>query len=65
MTYLHRDIADKAFERRFEISEHIKVSGANLTNGLLSIELVRDVQEEKNPRNISISSSAIEHEKAV
>ncbi len=64
MTYLHRDIADKAFERRFEISEHIKVSGANLTNGLLSIELVRDVQEEKNPRNISISSSAIEHEKA-
>jgi molecular chaperone IbpA len=64
VTYLHRDIADKAFERRFEISEHIKVSGANLTNGLLSIELVRDVQEEKNPRNISISSSAIEHEKA-
>lgn len=64
MTFLHRGIAGKAFERRFEISEHIKVSGANLTNGLLSIELVRDVQEEKNPRNISISSSAIEHEKA-
>jgi molecular chaperone IbpA len=64
VTYLHRGIADKAFERRFEISEHIKVSGANLTNGLLSIELVRDVLEEKKPRNISISSSAIEHEKA-
>tara|TARA_B110000208_G_C11695651_1_gene403967 strand:+ start:33 stop:230 length:198 start_codon:yes stop_codon:yes gene_type:complete len=64
VTFLHRGIAGKAFERRFEISEHIKVSGANLTNGLLSIELVRDVQEEKNPRNISISSSAIEHEKA-
>ena len=64
MTFLRRGIADKAFERWFEISEHIKVSGANLTNGLLSIELVRDVQEEKTPRNISISSSAIEHEKA-
>ena len=64
MTFLRRGIADKAFERWFEISEHIKVSGANLTNGLLSIELVRDVQEEKNPRNISISSNAIEHEKA-
>jgi molecular chaperone IbpA len=64
VTFLHRGIAGKAFERRFEISKHIKVSGANLTNGLLSIELVRDVQEEKNPRNISISSSAIEHEKA-
>ena len=64
MTFLHRGMAGKAFERRFEIPEHIKVCGANLTNGLLSIELVRDVQEEKNPRNISISSSAIEHEKA-
>ena len=64
MTFLRRGIADKAVERWFEISEHRKVSGANLTNGLLSIELVRDVQEEKNPRNISISSSAIEHEKA-
>ena len=64
MTFLRRGIADKAFERWFEISEHIKVSGANLTNGLLSIELVRDVQEEKNSRNIYISSSAIEREKA-
>ena len=64
MTYLHRGIAGRAFERRFEIAEHIKVSGAGLTNGLLSIELVRDVTEEKKPRNISISSRAIEHKKA-
>ena len=61
MTYLHRG---RAFERWFEVAEHIKVSGAGLTNGLLSIELVRDVTEEKKPRNISISSRAIEHKKA-
>ena len=48
VTYLHRGIAGRAFERRFEVAEHIKESGAGLTNGLLSIELVRDVTEEKN-----------------
>ena len=64
VTYLQRGIAGRAFERRFEIAEHIKVSGAGLTDGMLSIELVRDVPEEKKPRNISISSRAIEHKKA-
>lgn len=64
VTYLHQGIAGRAFERRFEIAEHIKVSSADLTNGLLSIELVRDVPEEKKPRKISISSNAIEHKKA-
>ena len=64
MTYLHRGIAGRAFERRFEIAEHIKVSGAGLTNGLLSIKLIRDVPEGKKPLNISVSSRAIDHKKA-
>ncbi|MDA0704711.1 MAG: Hsp20 family protein [Proteobacteria bacterium] len=52
--YLHRGIARRAFERRFQLADHIKVSGANLENGLLHIELVREVPEEKRPRTISI-----------
>lgn len=63
-TYLHRGIAGRAFERRFEIADHIKVTSADLVNGLLSIELVREVPEEKKPRKISISTKALEHKKA-
>lgn len=63
-TYLHHGIAGRAFERRFEVADHIKVSGADLTNGLLSIELVREVPEEKKPRKISISNKSLEHKKA-
>ncbi|NQW01416.1 MAG: Hsp20 family protein [Rhodospirillales bacterium] len=63
-TYLHRGIAGRAFERRFEIADHIKVTGADLSHGLLSVELVREVPEEKKPRTIAISSKAIEHKKA-
>lgn len=63
-SYLHRGIAGRAFERRFEIADHIKVTGADLSNGLLTIELVREVPEEKKPRKISISTKALEHKKA-
>ena len=56
--YLHRGIATRAFERRFELAEHIKVTGAGLENGLLSIELARDVPEAKKPRTIKIGSAA-------
>jgi len=64
VTYLHRGIAGRAFERRFELADHIKVSGANLVNGLLQVDLVREVPEEKKPRNISINTKAIPHKKA-
>ena len=64
VTYLHRGIAGRAFERRFELAEHIKVSGANLVNGLLQVELVREVPEEKKPRSIAINTKAIPHKKA-
>lgn len=52
--YLHRGIAGRSFERRFALAEHIKVTGANLVDGLLHIELTREVPEEKRPRKIEI-----------
>ncbi len=55
---LYRGIARRAFERRFQLADYIKVSGANLENGLLSVELAREVPEEKKPRKIAIGSSA-------
>ncbi|MGE4527853.1 MAG: Hsp20 family protein [Rhodospirillaceae bacterium] len=55
-TFLHRGIAARAFERRFELASHIKVKGASLENGLLHIELMREVPEELKPRKIAISA---------
>lgn len=54
-TFLHRGIAARDFEHRFQLAEHVKVVGANLENGLLSIELVREVPEAMKPRRISIN----------
>lgn len=55
-TYLHRGIAGRAFERRFELDDHIKVVGGSLVNGLLNIDLRREVPEEKKPRKITIET---------
>ena len=55
--YLHRGISGRSFERRFALAEHIKVTGANLVNGLLHIDLNREVPEEKKPRKIKIGSN--------
>jgi len=52
--YLHRGIPGTSFERRFELADHVKVANANLQNGLLTIELVREVPEEMKPRKIAI-----------
>ena len=57
VTYLHRGIAGRAFERRFQLADHIKVTGASLENGLLTIDLVREVPEAMKPRKIAITSS--------
>ena len=57
-TYLHRGIAGRSFERRFELADFIKVAGANLENGLLHVDLVREVPEEKKPRKIQIAAGA-------
>jgi molecular chaperone IbpA len=54
--YLYRGIAGRAFERRFELADHIKVVGAKLTNGLLNVELAREVPEAMKPRSIKIGN---------
>ena len=56
--FLHRGIATRAFERRFELADHIKASGARLENGLLHIDLVREVPEAMKPRTIKIETAA-------
>jgi len=56
-TYLHRGIATRAFERRFQLAEFVEVTGADLANGLLSIDLVREIPEAKKPRRIEIGGS--------
>jgi molecular chaperone IbpA len=56
--YLHRGIAGRAFERSFQLADHIKVVGATMVNGLLHVELVREVPEAKRPRTIKIETGA-------
>ena len=55
-TYLHRGLASRYFERRFELSDHVKVVGAKLLNGLLDIDLVREIPEALKPRRIAIGA---------
>lgn len=54
-TYLHRGIATRAFERRFHLADHVKVTGATHADGMLHIELVREIPEALKPRRIEIS----------
>lgn len=56
--YLHRGIASRAFERRFQLAEHIDVTGARLKHGLLHVDLVRLVPEALKPRKIAIGGAA-------
>jgi molecular chaperone IbpA len=55
--YLHRGIARRAFERRFQLADHIRVGGASLDNGLLHVDLVREVPEALKPRKIEIATA--------
>jgi molecular chaperone IbpA len=54
-TFLHQGIAGRSFERRFQLAEHVRVEGASLVNGLLNIELRREVPEAKKPRKIAVN----------
>ena len=54
---LYRGIASRAFERRFQLADHVEVSGASLDNGLLHIDLVREIPEAMKPRKIAIGGS--------
>ncbi len=56
--YLHRGIANRAFERRFNLADHVNVMGASLENGLLHIDLEREIPEAMKPRTIKIGKSA-------
>ncbi len=56
--YLHRGLAARSFERRFNLADFVEVKGANLADGLLTIELKREVPEAKRPRRIEIASDA-------
>jgi molecular chaperone IbpA len=55
--YLFRGIAARSFERRFQLADHVEVKSANLENGLLHIELVREIPEAMKPRKIEIAKA--------
>ena len=57
VTYLHRGIAGRSFERKFQLAEHIEVKEAVLRDGLLYIDLERRIPEEKKPRKIEIGTA--------
>ena len=57
-TYLHRGIAERAFERRFQLADHVRAVGAPTEHGLLHVDLVREVPEALKPRRIAISNGA-------
>ncbi|WP_284263605.1 Hsp20 family protein [Roseicyclus amphidinii] len=54
-TYLHRGIATRAFEKRFQLADHVRVTGAVHENGMLHIDLLREVPEALKPRQIEIT----------
>lgn len=62
---LYRGIAGRAFERRFQLADHVEVKGASLKNGLLHIDLVRVVPEAMKPRKIEIASAGNGNAKAI
>lgn len=55
--FLYRGIAERGFERRFQLADHMKVTGAGLENGLLHIDVVREVPEALKPRTIAIGAN--------
>jgi len=64
-TYLHRGIATRAFERRFHLADHVKVTGATHADGMLHIDLVREVPEALKPRRIEITKGDTVEAKAL
>jgi molecular chaperone IbpA len=58
VNYLYQGIAGRSFERRFQLADHVEVKGATLENGLLHVDLVRQIPEQLKPRQIAISTSS-------
>jgi molecular chaperone IbpA len=61
--YLYQGIANRAFERKFNLADHVEVSSADLSNGLLTVQLVKEIPEAMKPKSIEInlSSNVLEH----
>lgn len=55
--FLHRGIASRSFERRFQLADHVEVKSADLKDGLLNVDLVRNLPERMRPRSIPIGTS--------
>ena len=62
--FLHRGIAERSFERRFGLADHVRVGGAKLEHGLLTIDLVRELPEILKPRKIEITNTVAQKPKA-
>ncbi len=58
-SYLHRGIATRSFERKFSLADHVKVVDANLSDGLLTLKLVREIPEASKPKTIAINSGSL------
>jgi molecular chaperone IbpA len=63
-SFLHRGIATRAFDRRFQLADHVEVTGANVKDGLLHIDLVRNVPERLKPRTIAIGNGKVKQVEA-
>ncbi|MET0748060.1 MAG: Hsp20 family protein [Rhizobium sp.] len=63
--YLYRGIAKRAFERRFQLADHVEVQAASLKNGLLHIDLLRNVPEAMKPRKIAIAAEPVDAPKSI
>ena len=64
-TFLHRGIASRSFERRFQLADHVVVKGASLENGLLHVDLVRELPDAMKPRTIAIKTDKAETPKVI
>jgi molecular chaperone IbpA len=64
-TFLHRGIASRAFARRFQLADHVEVRGADVMEGLLSVDLEREVPERLKPRIIQIGATVAKTNKAI
>lgn len=63
-SYLYQGIANRAFERKFNLADHVEVSNADLSNGLLTVSLLKEIPEAMKPKSIAINSSGntLEHQ---
>lgn len=64
-TFLHRGIATRAFEKRFQLADHVRAVGATTENGLLHVDLVREVPEALKPRRIEITTGTTVQREAI